>query len=167
MTLRLSDYFRNTLEGRPGKLQSLDREIHSAELYLDIEKMRFGDRLDYSLDCGETDLQLQVPSMILQPLLENAVKHGVHRSPENTGISVQCRLRTGVFTLKVENTLHQAGGQHRPRGTGTGLKNIRERLELMYGKEGSVEVVETDSLFRVELRFPVQEEERTTKGEKR
>gem|GEM_PF-836701 len=156
MTIQLSDYFRNTLQTRPGQMQSLRGEIRSAELYLDIETMRFGERMSYELDCGDTDLELQVPSMVLQPLLENAVKHGVQRSPDLTRIRVQCSLKQGVFTLTVENSCHSAPEKGRVSGTGTGLRNIQDRLRLMYGEDGGMHISRLENLFRVQLHFPVE-----------
>jgi len=103
MTIKLSDYLRFTLSKNEKQKSKLKEEIDSTKLYLDIEKVRFGDKIEYVEEIQKKCLDVQVPSMILQPLFENAIKHGVYESLDKVGIKFSCSLNGDYLKVVVEN----------------------------------------------------------------
>ena len=154
MLTRLSGFLRFTLDAAPDDRVPLRREIDAQRLYLEIEKARFTDRLEVEISAGEDVSEALVPTMILQPLLENAVKYAVSQTtqPVHVGVTAS-RLANGQLELKVSDS----GAGDVPRrpsaGAGVGLNNIRARLGVLYGDaadmvagprpEGGFEVVIT------------------------
>jgi signal transduction histidine kinase len=135
---RLSDFLRHTLEeSEPMRLVPLEQELRTLDLYLDIEKVRFGDRLTVEWDVHEATLPALVPSLILQPLIENAIKYAVSPMEEGGTLHIAASRRDGRLALTVADTgpgIRAAAG-HGKRSCGVGLKNVRERLRHLYGDE--------------------------------
>ena len=137
MIARLGDLLRVTL-GRDASPQvSLGRELECLDLYLDIERVRFADRLAFHLDVPDDLRDALVPPLILQPLVENAVRHGIAPAIGGGSITVRARLTDGLLRLTVEDT---GGGWQQPPHAreGVGLSNTRARLAQLYGEEASV-----------------------------
>jgi len=155
MTIKLSDYLRFTLSKNEKQKSKLREEIDSTKLYLDIEKVRFGDKIEYVEEIQEKCLDVQVPSMILQPLFENAIKHGVYESLDKVGIKFSCSLNGDYLKVVVENEFDAEASMQ--KGEGIGLKNIRERLEKIYSKRDLLKVEKEFNLFRVKLFIPIAE----------
>ena len=132
MTHDLADFLRYSLDHRVGLLVPLAHEAEAVTAYLKIEKLRFGDRLQFKVDMGEAASTVQVPCFLLQPMAENAVKHGLNSAdpPWLLEVSVQ---RTGEqCVVRVSNTGKLDAGWETKADIGTGVANLRRRLELHY-----------------------------------
>ena len=152
MVIKLSEFMRNSLNFPDTMISTLEKELYHVELYLDIEKVRFGDRLAFEKHIQPESLAWNVPVMILQPLLENSVKYGVYESSETTKISLETYLDDGVLEVKIGNTYDPDAIIK--KGTGTGLKNIRARLLNLYGTSNLMMIDQADNYFEVILRIP-------------
>lgn len=132
MIMNLSSFLRSSLEVDPEQLVSLDEEIALQRLYLDIEQARFPDRLQVAVDVPDALGNACVPVLILQPVIENAIKYGVAPSKGRIGIRVTVSSDYGLLILRVENDVDPAAPAPDP-GIGLGLGNVRERLITRYG----------------------------------
>lgn len=143
--MRLSDFLRHTLEDSdPMKLVPLDQELRALDLYLQIEKVRFGERLTVTYEVEPAARQALVPSLILQPLIENAIKYAVSPMEEGGTIRVAAQVLAGRLELAVADTgpgLGAADGEKKA-SCGVGLRNVRERLQQLYGERQSFELTE-------------------------
>ncbi len=152
MVIKLSEFMRYSLNLPDTMISTLEKELHHAELYLDIEKVRFGERLSFEKQIQPEALDWNVPVMILQPLLENSVKYGVYESSETTRIKLEAILDNDVLQIKIGNTYDPEAIIK--KGTGTGLKNIRGRLLNIYGTSSLMKISQADKYFEVTLRIP-------------
>ncbi len=156
----LAELFRASV-GKPGTLVSLEQEIDLARRYLDIESVRFGARMQVQWTVDDSLLQIRIPTLTLQPLVENAVRHGVERSSRPVRIDIDVGRRLGQIEVTVRNDLPAMNDAPAPRrnGTGTALRNIRQRLHLLYDIAAEVdqgEVVEEGApRWRARLRLPL------------
>ena len=157
MILNLATFFRTSLSGDPTEDVSLADEIALQRLYLDIEAVRFRDRLLIQIDLPEGLAAAQVPGLILQPLIENAVKHGVSRTVRPVTVRVSAAERENRLVLTVENSAVVGPcDQGRSDGNGVGLRNVRDRLAARFGDEGRcVWGSPEPGRFRVELAMPM------------
>lgn len=130
---RLSDFYRSTLLATDGDLAPLEQELDAIHDYLEIERVRFGERLQVSFDVAEGLDGVRVPTLILQPLVENAMKHGVARTGAPVLIRITAHSDGGRLVLGVANGLPKSEAEGAPRGTGSGLPNIRRRLAALFG----------------------------------
>ncbi|WP_395407331.1 sensor histidine kinase [Pseudoduganella sp. UC29_106] len=157
MTLRLSDFFRQSLGMDAHRKVTLEQEMALNRHFLAIEKVRFGERLvhEEAIEKGARDCL--VPPMIVQPLVENAVKHGIGQLPEG-GLVLVAAWRSGSrLKITVSNAMDE--GAPARRGNGLGLRNVRERLSCAYGHEASVEWKKEDGRFIVEITMPAETNE--------
>jgi hypothetical protein len=139
MIVNLSAFFRSSLALDPSEDITLAQEIEFQQLYLDIEKARFPRRLKVRVDVP-TDLRgARVPPLILQPLVENAIKHGVARTAEPVRLTVAAREEDARLILVVENDRGPAETAKDEHGTGVGLVNVCERLAARFGAEATCE----------------------------
>ncbi|MGZ8288816.1 MAG: sensor histidine kinase [Telluria sp.] len=152
MTLQLAEFFRHSLGAGAATLATLDAEARLVLHFLAIEKVRFGARLSIDCDIGDEARACLVPPMILQPLVENAVKHGIGNLTAGGLVAIRARREASLLRISVENDVDDEGGAS--GGTGIGLANVRQRLAAAYGHEGSVNWTRRDSKFRVELTLP-------------
>jgi hypothetical protein len=153
MVVRLSDFFRRSLAVNPMEDVTLSEEVELQRLYLEIERTRFPDRLrlDVALDSGSAEAR--VPALLLQPLVENAVKHGVARSEGPTCVRIRARLDGPVLEVVVENDAVAEGPGS--GGEKVGLRNVAERLHSRFGDEASLATGKIpDGGFRNTLRIP-------------
>lgn len=154
MVVQLSDFFRRSLAVNPMEDVTLAQEVDLQRLYLEIERTRFPDRLrlDVALDAGSAEAP--VPALLLQPLVENAVKHGVARSEAATCIRIRARLDGPALEIVVENDAQTSGS--RPGGEQVGLRNVQDRLRSRFGDEASLATEEiAGGGFRNTLRIPL------------
>lgn len=154
MVIKLSDFMRYSLSHDRNETTYLRKELENAERYLDIEKVRFGKRLKYVSHIPEACLDAPIPNLILQPLLENAIKHGVHNSTEEVLISLRCFPHDDYIELHITNDFDPEATRH--SGEGIGLKNIRQRLQLLYHRNDLLEIKLGKIEFEVILRIPKQ-----------
>ena len=146
----LSDLFRHALVEQ-GESVTLADEIAMAQRYLAIEQVRFGDRIrvQWSLDAAASAAKL--PPLLLQPLLENAVKHGVEPSADGAQIRISTERRGSRVVIKVINTVPAGQGES---GSGLALNNVRERLGLLHDVEGRFQSTLKDGIFQVRIEVP-------------
>ncbi len=153
MILKLADFLRYTLATNNKQTNSLIEELKNIKLYLEIEKIRFEDKFDYIEDMSSGCTDIQIPTMILQPLFENAVKHAVYESLEKVTLKLCCRKNDRFLEIKLENNF-EPGIQNR-KGTGTGLNNIKKRLELIYNQDNLLKVEKEKNIFSVRIFIPI------------
>lgn len=141
MLVRLSDLLRQSLETNGQPEVRLERELDFVARYLDLERMRYSDRLEVSTQVDATLYDAAVPAFVLQPLVENAVVHGVGRSRGRCRLAVRARRDDGGLVLEVENDLPESGAAEGPSsGSGVGLQNTRARLEQLYGSRARLDL---------------------------
>ena len=138
--LRLSDLLRVTLDEMSNQEVTLQRELDFLDLYLGIQRQRFKDRLRVHVAADPAILNRKVPSLILQPLVENAVHHGIGRHKEDDSVEVSAHASNGFLELEVRNYASSLNGNASPNGHGVGLRNIRARLEQLYGDAATLEL---------------------------
>jgi two-component system LytT family sensor kinase len=154
MVIKLSDFMRYALSRKDEQPVTLRSELDNLRLYLDIEKVRFGEKLTMEEDVESAALEARLPVMLLQPLYENAVKHGVYESTGGVSIKTQARIEEDMLIIIVINNYEN--GSSRAKGTGTGLMNVSRRLELFYGNKASLTTEKKDGIFTAKLYLPVQ-----------
>jgi two-component system sensor histidine kinase AlgZ len=147
----LSELFRQALAD-PAQAVTLAQEIELAQRYLAIEQIRFGERLQIRWSLDPAANQARLPSLLLQPLVENAVRHGVEPSATGAQISISTERRAGSVIIKVSNTTPAGTGE---AGHGLALANVRERLDLLHDVQGRFNAALKDGVFRVRLESPV------------
>lgn len=156
MILELSEYLRSGIL-RPTKgFITLEKELEACTLYLNIEKMRFGDRLQHKVEVSQEALQRLIPQTLLQPIYENAIKYGVSENPEITLLTTNAFLNEeNLLEIIITNPLPS----HVPekKGKGLGLRNIRQRLKILYQRNDLVEIRKDEHSFSVVLKIPSQQ----------
>nr|WP_282189243.1 histidine kinase [Maribellus sp. YY47] len=136
MALSLSDFFKYSINREQKQTNPLSDELKAVETYLEIEKVRFGERLTYSLECPEELKSVQIPQLLIQPLVENAVKHGVSKLLEGGEVRiVVSELEFKKISIRVYDN-----GPGFPDGpmSGFGIRNTHERLQLIYENKASI-----------------------------
>jgi sensor histidine kinase YesM len=138
MIERLADFLRQSLEASPSGLVPLEEEFATVETYLDIEAVRFGDRMLIDLRCPAELSRIEVPNYILQPLVENAVKYGVARSIRPVIVRVIAHQRDALLCVQVCDDAKPDDEAEAPAGLGVGMDNISQRLAACYGDAASL-----------------------------
>ena len=146
----LSELFRSALAD-PAESVTLTQEIALAKSYLAIEKIRFGERLQVVWDLDPRAGNAKLPPLLLQPLVENAVKHGVEPSTNGAQLKISTQLRGDTVVVKVTNTTPAGTGE---RGHGLALANVRERLLLLHDVQARFQTAYKDGVFQVRLEMP-------------
>ena len=153
---RLADFLRVALRADRNLTVPLSEEVERLRAYLDVEKVRFEERLDVSLDFPAEFGQCEVPELILQPLVENAVKHGMRQPAKTYHLRLHARREGDHLQIEVANTGRLATGPDPGKGTGhTGLNNLRERLQLLYQERANLTLTEADGWVVARLSLPV------------
>ncbi|OYU93504.1 MAG: hypothetical protein CFE45_20775 [Burkholderiales bacterium PBB5] len=147
----LSALFRVAL-AETGSAVSLDDEVDLAQRYLAIEQIRFGARLALAWDLDPAAATARLPPLVLQPLVENAVRHGVEPSPRGGTVRVRSRVLRGMVQLEVINSLPAEPG---PPGSGLALANVRERLRLLHDLAGRLHTEQRDGHFIARIEVPL------------
>jgi two-component system sensor histidine kinase AlgZ len=146
----LSDLFRHALVDQ-GESATLADEIELARRYLAIEQVRFGDRLQLEWDLDASAERAVLPPLLLQPLVENAVRHGVEPSERGATVRVSTRRRGSVVVIKVTNTVPAGAGAP---GHGVALDNVRDRLRLLHDVQGRFRSGLVDGVYQVRMEVP-------------
>jgi LytS/YehU family sensor histidine kinase len=152
MIIRLSDFLRYSLKHRENDYVPLGEELGRMKDYLAIEKVRFGDKLLYEFDISPECESFPVPTMIFQPLFENAIRHSVYEMVEMVTIRFSCMTDQGHMKTIVTNDYDP--GVPSMKGTGVGLQNVRQRIALAYKDKGIVQWGGKDGIFSVTILFP-------------
>jgi LytS/YehU family sensor histidine kinase len=156
MCLLLGEFLRETLALGSESRITLAREIKLVDRFLAVERIRFGDRLDVELAADADAARCLVPPLLLQPLVENAVTHGIAHLLDRGTIRIVASRSPAQLSIVVENPCDP----DRPRGTGAGvgLENVRARLRALYGVDAVVTSSEQGGVWRMELSFPAAAE---------
>jgi two-component system, LytTR family, sensor kinase len=152
MVQQLSDFLRGTLKREDNQFIMLAEELEYLKLYLDIEKVRFGYRLKTEIEASEEAFKINMPPLLLQPLMENAIKFGLYGTTGEVTITLTAVVADNYLVLTLRNPYDpemQIQG-----GTGFGLKSVRRRLYLLFARNDLVEVTQTEDAFIVILRIP-------------
>jgi hypothetical protein len=152
MTLMLADFLRMSMNYGALEMIRLEQEIALVQHFLDIEKVRFGSRLVVQTEIGEGTLSAQVPPLLLQPLVENAVNHGIAQLPDGGLLLLRTERDGTSLRLIIRNPVDPR--RIKPRGGGMGLQIVRQRLERLYGVESRMDVQDTGGEFVVVLTLP-------------
>lgn len=152
MIIKLSDFLRYSISQGSESLVSLKEEIENVKRYLEIEQVRFGSKLEQIFNLSEHCYDFFIPAMILQPLFENSVKHGVYESTEKVTIETRCSFENNNLKIEIYNNFDPQATSR--KGTGLGLKNISERLRLMYHQDSLLKTIIEKDRFGVILLIP-------------
>lgn len=154
----LSELFRRALSEQSDS-SSLAEELELARSYLDIEQVRFGERLRVEWALDERANAARLPTLILQPLVENAVKHGVEPSAEGADVRISTQRRGARALIKITNTVPAGQGR---RGHGIALDNVRQRLRLLHDLRGDLRTALVKDVYQVRIEVPLPAEEGET-----
>jgi len=152
MLVTLSDFLRATLASEPDALLPLGKELATLRHYLEIESVRFGERLAAEFVCPPELYHALVPGFVLQPLVENAITHALAPSAAPVTIRVEASSDGGMLSVAVEDD--GMGAEHDAR-SGAGFVNVRRRLESLYGAAGSLETGARERGFGATVRLPL------------
>jgi sensor histidine kinase YesM len=154
MIIKLADFLRYILATNEQEKNKLSEELKNIRLYLEIEKIRFEDKFDYTEDIDDGCSKVEIPNMLLQPLFENVIKHAVYETLDKVHLILKCSFDNGYLKLELENNFDEST---KPRkGAGVGLKNIHDRLNLIYHRTDLIEVKKEKGIFSVTLFIPIQ-----------
>lgn len=159
MCVLLGDFLRLTLGLGEKTVVHFSEELDLLQKYLAIEKVRFGARLEMREEIQEESKSCLLPPLLLQPLVENAVKHGIAGLPEGGHVRLSAERQNGRLAIVVENSWDPDAPPR--RSGGLGLKNVQQRLEARYGKDANLRVNTEGELFQVSLSLPAESEEKT------
>jgi LytS/YehU family sensor histidine kinase len=152
MCILLADFLRATLRLGGKETISLQEELSLVRGYLAIEKVRFGARLQMEEDIHEGMTEVQIPPLLLQPLVENAIRHGIANLPEGGTIRLRAQRREGWVDIDVENNFDPEFPA--TLKTGVGLENIRQRLQTRYAEQANITTSSQENRFLVKLFLP-------------
>jgi LytS/YehU family sensor histidine kinase len=159
MTLQLAGFFRQSLGMEAHRNVALAQEMALIRHFLAIEKVRFGERLTLEEDVQEAAAACLVPPMIIQPLVENAIKHGIAQLPEGGWVRVSAQRAGSLLNISVENAVDADGSRSAADSNGIGLANVRQRLASAYGHLASVRWARRGDVFGVEITMPAETSE--------
>ena len=148
----LAELFRASLKENH-KTTVVRDEIHLTRLYLGIEELRLGERLEVQWHVDQNALDAPMPTLVLQPLVENAVYHGISRLPDGGCVDIQIARKGDQLTASVSNPV--SGNSRTSAGNKMALPNVAQRLQAIYGADATLEVFPTEAFFRVELRYTI------------
>jgi len=152
MINKLSDFMRYSLKKNDDKLLPLREELRNIARYMEIEKVRFGDRLQCEAEVPEQCKSLMIPVLLLQPLYENAIKHGVYESIEPVNIRTYCRFIENNLEISIINNYDDEASPY--KGEGVGLANVEDRLRLLYNRSDLITINKENHYFEVLLKIP-------------
>jgi LytS/YehU family sensor histidine kinase len=153
MIQQLSDFLRSTLKKDDQQLVTIEEELQNLNLYLDIEKVRFGNRLQTEIVATEKCMNQKLPSLLLQPLVENAIKFGLYDTIDNVTISIIISCKPHFLEIQIINPYDEATSQG-SKGEGFGLKSIQRRLYLLFARHDLLKIEASNNLFSTTLLIP-------------
>ena len=153
MIQQLSDFYRGTLKKDEDQTVALSEELKHLSLYLDIEKIRFGERLHVNIFCDEGCGHKKIPPLLLQPIVENAIKFGLYGTIDSVHIRLEASCRENLLHVKVTNPFDNSSQTHH-HGTGFGLSFIQRRLFLLYAQNNLLRTNHDDHTFTTEIFIP-------------
>jgi LytS/YehU family sensor histidine kinase len=153
MIQQLSDFLRGTLKKDDQQMVPLSEELQHLQLYLDIEKVRFGHRLRTNIRCDDTAPSMKLPSLLLQPIVENAIKFGLYDTTGETIIRIDAKAEDNYLIITVENPFDPATAQPK-QGTGFGLNSVKRRLYLLYARHDLLSTKQEECVFTTLTKIP-------------
>jgi two-component system LytT family sensor kinase len=154
MVIKLSEFLRYALKYHQKEKTRLDEELYNINLYLEIEKIRFGEKLLIENNIPEQFGKCLLPNMILQPLIENTIKHGVYESTETVKIYMEALISDDYLNITITNNFDPE--QPAKNGNGLGLKNIQNRMMLIYNRDDLFTYRRSDDVFITQLSVPYE-----------
>lgn len=152
MVLRLSEFLRGTIKTED-QLVNLNEEIHHLELYLEIEKVRFGHRLLTEIISDENCRTMKLPALLLQPIVENAIKFGLYDTTGEVMIRIHATCGNNQLLIIVQNPFDdQTAGAN--SGTGFGLTSVKRRLYLLFGRNDLLQLSSSENIFTAKILIP-------------
>lgn len=156
MLARLADFLRATLSADPVAEVRLEEELGTVEAYLEIESERFRDRLSVVVNCPDQLRGALVPSFILQPLIENSIKHGVSRSKSKVSLKIAAKVADDQLVICVDDDAKPLKVSPPPEGGGIGLAAVRDRLDVLYGARGGLSTTRLAPGFSTSFQLPLK-----------
>jgi two-component system, LytTR family, sensor kinase len=153
MIQQLSDFLRGTLKKDDQQMRPLKDELTHLQLYLDIEKVRFGHRLKTEIICDEKTLNLQLPPLLLQPIMENAIKFGLYDTIGEITIQLIAKSEGSNLIVTVTNPFDLQTAQPK-QGTGFGLNSVQRRLYLIFSRNDLLQTKHADNVFTTTVKIP-------------
>ncbi len=153
MVQQLSDFLRGTLKKEETQWVSLNEELQYLQLYLDIEKVRFGNRLATEINIGYGAADLKLPALLLQPIVENAIKFGLYDTTGETLIQLFAEVEENQLLIRVINPYDPETSSPR-EGTGFGLKSVQRRLYLLFARTDLLSTESKDNTFITRVKIP-------------
>ena len=153
MVQQLSDFLRGTIKKEETQWVSLHEELQYLQLYLDIEKVRFGNRLETQIETTDSINQLELPALLLQPIMENAIKFGLYDTMGETIIRLKASQEENDLVIEVSNPFDPETSSPR-QGTGFGLKSVQRRLYLLFGRTDLLMTDAKENIFVTIVRIP-------------
>lgn len=153
MVQQLSDFLRGTLKKEETQWVSLQEEVQYLQLYLDIEKVRFGNRLATQIEITDGARDLKLPALLLQPIVENAIKFGLYDTTGETIIRIYAGKDEGFLIIKVQNPYDPETAAPK-QGTGFGLKSVQRRLYLLFARNDLLKTESKENIFTTIVKIP-------------
>ena len=153
MIQQLSDFLRGTLKKDDHQLVTLRDELQHLELYLEIEKVRFGHRLKTLISSDESSLSMFLPSLLLQPIVENAIKFGLYDTTEDITINIQTKVEGNDLIIEVTNPFDPETASPN-KGTGFGLNSVQRRLYLLFSRSDLLQTHSERNIFTTAVKIP-------------
>ncbi|HSZ84740.1 MAG TPA: histidine kinase, partial [Puia sp.] len=153
MIQQLSDFLRGTLRKEDQQWVNLSEELQYLKLYLDIEKVRFGHRLSDEIICEEAAQTMKLPPMLLQPIVENAIKFGLYDTIGDITIRINAAIKEDHLEVIVENPFDPETS-HPKQGTGFGLNSVKRRLLLLFARNDLLQTKIENNLFITIVKIP-------------
>ena len=153
MIQQLSDFLRGTIKKEDDETVTLEEELQHLQLYLDIETVRFGHRLQVNIHADEKARLMKLPALILQPITENAVKFGLYDTTENVTISITAETENNQLIITVKNPYDPETARPH-KGEGFGLSSVQRRLYLVFARNGLLTTTAENNIFTAIIKIP-------------
>jgi len=153
MIQQLSDFLRGTLKKEEHQWISLSEEMQYLQLYLEIEKVRFGNRLSTHIEIDETTREMKIPVLLLQPVVENAIKFGLYDTTDEIVINIKAWVEENNLLVIIQNPFDPQTAQPR-QGTGFGLNAVKRRLDLLFARNDLLTTDAKENIFTTSIKVP-------------
>jgi len=157
MVQQLSDFLRGTIRKEEHQWVTLKEELQYLQLYLDIEKVRFGHRLSTKIECEAGLDELKLPALLLQPIMENAIKFGLYDTVDEIEIGLKAHKEENDLMISVTNPYDPETSA--PKGTGFGLQSVQRRLYLLFARNDLVSTEAKENIFTTTIKIPQHEQQ--------